>query len=52
MVQIFTKTDSCFQKFYEEFGQLQIGREKSKKLNFDGLLLCKNYIPSARTLHN
>ena len=44
------KTDSRFQKSYEEFGKLQTSSEKSKKLKFNGLHLSKNYIPSPKTL--
>ena len=52
MVQIFTKTDSWFQKSPEEFGQLQTSSENSKKLKFDTLLLSKKIkIPSAKTLY-
>ena len=46
--KIYTKTDSWFQKSREEFEQLQGSSGKSKKLKFDGLLLSKKYIPSAR----
>ena len=52
MVQIFTKTDSWFQKSPEELGQLQTSSENSKKLKFDTLLLSKKIkIPSAKTLY-
>ena len=34
--------DSLFQKSHDEFGQLQTGTWKSKKLKFDGLLVFKN----------
>ena len=37
------------QKLHEEFGQLLTSSGKSKKLKFDGLLLSKKYIPSAKT---
>ena len=47
--KIYTKTNSWFQKLHEEFGQLQTSSGKSKKLKFDGLLLSKNHIPSAKT---
>ena len=49
--KVFTKTDSCFQKSHEEFGQLQTGSGKSKNLRFDGLLLSKKHISSARTFY-
>ena len=49
MVQIYTKTDSRFQKSYEEFGQLQTSSGKSKNLKFNALHLSKSYIPSAKT---
>ena len=50
--EIYTKTDSWFQKSYEEFGQFQAssGKFKSKKLKFHGLLLSKIYIHSAKIL--
>ena len=51
MVQSLYKTDSWFQKSHEEFGLLQTGSGKSKKLKFDGLLSSKKYIPSATTLY-
>ena len=51
MVQIYTKTDSRFQKSYEEFGQLQTSSGKSKNLKFNALHLSKSYIPSAKTLY-
>ena len=38
-------------KSHEQFGQLQTGSGRSKKLKFDGLLLSKQYIASARILH-
>ena len=38
----YVKTDSCFQKSHEEFGQLETSIGKSKKLKFDGLLSSKN----------
>ena len=47
--KIYTKTDSWFQKSHEEFGQLQTGSGKSKKLKFDGLLLSKKYICPTNT---
>ena len=34
-----------------EFGKLQTRSGKSKKFKFDGLLLSKKYIPSAKALH-
>ena len=43
------KTDFWFKKSQEEFGQLQTSKRKSWKLKFDGLLLSKRYIPSAKT---
>ena len=49
--KVYTKTDSWFQKSHKEFGQLQTTSGKSKKLKFDGLLLSKKYIPSAKTLY-
>ena len=49
--KVFTKTDSCFQKSHEEFGQLQTGSGKSKNLRFDRLLLSKKHISSARTFY-
>ena len=48
---VYTKTDSWIQKSDDEFGQLQTSSEKSKKLKFDGLLLSRRYIPSAKTLY-
>ena len=50
MEQNLYKTDSRFQKPYEEFGQLKTSSGKSKKLKFNGLHLSKNYIPSPKTL--
>ena len=50
-MQIYTKTDSWFQKPHGEFGQLQTISGKSKKLKFDGLLLSKKYISSAKSLY-
>ena len=47
----YTKTESWLQKLHEEFGQLQTSSGKSKKLKFNGLLLFKKYIPSAKTLY-
>ena len=44
-------TNSWFQKSNEEFGQFQASSAKSKKLKFDGLLLSKKYITSAKTLY-
>ena len=52
MCRFYTKTDSWFQKSHEEFGKLQTCSGKSKKLKFDGLLLSKKYIRSAKTLHS
>ena len=49
--KVYTKTDSWFQKWHEEFGQLQTCSGKSKQLKFDGLLLSKKYISSAKTLY-
>ena len=49
MVQKLYKTDSWFQISHEEFAQLQTSSGKCKKLKFDGLLLSKKYIPSAKT---
>ena len=49
--KVYTKTDSWFQKSYEEFGQLQTSSGKSIKMKLTGLLLSKNYIPSAKTLY-
>ena len=49
--KVYTKTGSWFQKSHEVFGQLQTSSGKSKKLKFDGLLLSKKYIPSAKTLY-
>ena len=46
--KFYTKTDSWFQKSLEEFGQLQRSSRKSKMLKFDGLLLSKKDIPSAK----
>ena len=43
------KTNSRFKISHEEFGQLQTSSTKSWKLKFDGLLLSKKYIPSAKT---
>ena len=51
LCRIYTKTDSWFQKSHKEFGQLQTSSGKSEKLEFDGLLLSKKYIPSAKTLY-
>ena len=45
------KTDSWFQKSYEEFGKLQTSSGKSIKLKFNGLHLSKKYIPSAKILY-
>ena len=47
MVQILYK--NWFQESHEEFGELQTSSEKSKKLKFDGQLLSRKYIPSAKT---
>ena len=47
--KVYTKTDSWFQKFHEEFEQLERGSGKFKKLQSDGLRLSKKYIPSAKT---
>ena len=47
--KVYTKTDSWFQKSHEGFEQLQTSGGKFKKLKFDGLLLSKKYIPSAKT---
>ena len=47
--KIYTKTDSRFQKL-QEFGQLQTSSGKSKKLQFSGLHLSKNCIPSPKIL--
>ena len=49
--KVYTKTNSWFQKSHEEFGQLQTSSRKSKKLKFDGLVLSKKYIPSAKTFY-
>ena len=49
--KVYTKTDTWFQKSHEEFGQLQTSSRKSVKSIFDGLLLCKTYIPLAKTLY-
>ena len=43
------KLDSWFQKSHDEFGQLQTSSGKSKKWKFDGLLLPKKYILSAKS---
>ena len=43
------KTDSCFQKSHEKFGQLQTNSGKSKKLKFYGLFLSKKYTLSDKT---
>ena len=51
MLQSLYKTNSWFRKSHEEFGQLQTGNGKSKKLKFDGILSSKKYIPSAKTLY-
>ena len=48
--KVYTKTDPRFQKSHKEFGQLQTTKGNSKKLKFDGLILSKKYIPSAKTL--
>ena len=45
--KVYTKTNSQFQKLR----QLQTSRGKSRKLKFDGLLLSKKYIPSAKALY-
>ena len=60
MVQSLYKTDSWFKKSHEEFRQtlespdkhckLLTSSGKSKNLKFDGLLLSKKYISSAKTL--
>ena len=47
--KIYIKTDSWIQISHEEFGQLQTSTGKPKKLKFDGLLLSKKYILSAKT---
>ena len=47
----YAKTGTWFQKSHEEFGQLQASSRKSVKSIFDGLLLCKTYIPLAKTLY-
>ena len=47
--KVYTKTESWFQKFHEEFGQLERGSGKFKKLQSDGLRLSKKYISSAKT---
>ena len=51
MCKIYTKIDSWFQKSPEEFGQLQTSTRKSKELKFDGLLLSKKCIVSAKMLY-
>ena len=51
MWKIYTKIDSLFQKVPEEFVKLQTSTRKSKGLKFDGLLLSKKYIASAKTLY-
>ena len=51
MCKIYTKIDSWFQKVPEEFVQLQTSTRKSKGLKFDGLLLSKKNIASAKTLY-
>ena len=48
---MYTKTDSWFQKSYEEFGKLKASSGKSVKLKFNGLHLSKKCIPSAKTLY-
>ena len=50
MEQNFYKTDSRFQKSYEEFGKLQASIGKSKKLKFNRLHLSENYILSPKAL--
>ena len=49
--KIYTKTYSWFQKSHAEFAQLQKGSAKFKDLKFDGLILSKKYIPSAKILY-
>ena len=50
--KVYTKIDPWFQKSYDEFRKkLQKSSGKSKKLKFDGLLLPKKYISSAKALH-
>ena len=50
MMQNLYKTDSRFQKSYEEFGLLQTSIGMSKKLKFNGLYLSTNYTPSPKTI--
>ena len=51
MLQSLYKNCSWFQKSHEQFGQLHASSGKSEKLKFDGLLLSKRYIPSAKALY-
>ena len=48
--KVYAKTDSWFQKSFDEFGQLQTSSGKSKKMKFNGLLPSKKYIPLAKIL--
>ena len=41
--KVWTKTDSWFQKWHEEFGQFSPNHSKVKKFHFDGLFLSKVY---------
>ena len=45
------KLTSGFKNHKKEFGQLQTGSGKFKKLKSDGLFLSKKYIPSTKTLY-
>ena len=47
MCKMYTKIDS----WYQEFGQRHTSSRKSKVLKFDGLLLSKKYIASAKILY-
>ena len=49
MAQNLYKNWLLVSKLHEEFGQFQTSSGKSKMLKFDGLLLSKKYIPSAKT---
>ena len=49
--KIYRTTESWFQKSHEEPGQLHASSGKSKTLKFDGLLLSKKCIPTAKTLY-
>ena len=49
MVQSLNKNSLLVSKSHGKFGQIQAINEMTKKLKFGGLLLSKEYIPSAKT---